>query len=140
MAHLPAPEHDRDLDLVTFAQKAGTCRVLVSKSPGPILGRYFISLIPVLVVLRRDSLARWAASYLKRLVVHDLADGRVGFGGHLDEVQVHLTSDGEGLRQGFDSKLVALRVDEANLPGPDPIIGAVLVLVRCSGYAASLLR
>jgi hypothetical protein len=51
-----------------------------------------------------------------------------------------LTSDGEGLGQGFDAELVALRVDEANLPGPDAIIGTVLVLVRCSGYAASLLR
>jgi hypothetical protein len=39
----------------------------VSKSPVPIFGRYFISLMLVLVVLRRDSFARWAASYLKRL-------------------------------------------------------------------------
>ena len=32
--------------------------------PVPILGRYFISLMLVLVVLRRDSLARWASSNL----------------------------------------------------------------------------
>jgi hypothetical protein len=51
-----------------------------------------------------------------------------------------LTSEVEGLGQGFDPELIPLRVDEANLPGPDPIIGAVLVLVRYSGYAASLLR
>lgn len=48
-------------------KKRATCRVLVSKSPAPIFGRYFISLMLVLVDLRRDSLARWAVSYLKRL-------------------------------------------------------------------------
>ena len=41
-----------------------TWRVLVSKSPTPILGRYFISLMLLLVALRRDSLARWASSNL----------------------------------------------------------------------------
>ena len=55
------------LTLWPSPRKRATCRVLVSKSPTPILGRYFISLMLVLVVLRRDSLARWAASYLKRL-------------------------------------------------------------------------
>ena len=41
-----------------------TFEVLVPKSPDPILGRYFISFSPVCVDLRRDSLARCAASYL----------------------------------------------------------------------------
>ena len=40
-----------------------TERVLVAKSPPPILGRYFISLMETLLALRRDSLSRWAASY-----------------------------------------------------------------------------
>ena len=46
------------------ARKCSTLRVLVSKSPPPIFGRYFISLMTTLLVLRRDSLAFWAASYL----------------------------------------------------------------------------
>ena len=55
--------------IVTFtlepcSKKPRTLRVLVSKSPGPILGRYFISLTTMLVLFRRDSFARWAASYL----------------------------------------------------------------------------
>ncbi len=41
-----------------------TLRVLVSKSPGPILGRYFISLTVWFEDFFRDSLARWSASYL----------------------------------------------------------------------------
>ncbi len=41
-----------------------TLRVLVSKSPFEIFGRYFISLMETLLVLRRDSFAFWAASYL----------------------------------------------------------------------------
>ena len=40
-----------------------TLRVLVSKSPGPIFGRYFISLIAVVLALRRFSFSRWLASY-----------------------------------------------------------------------------
>ena len=46
MEDLSAPEHDRDLDLVALVRNLATWRVLVSKSPGPIFGRYFISLIP----------------------------------------------------------------------------------------------
>ncbi len=41
-----------------------TLRVLVSKSPWPILTRYFISLRVTDDVLRRDSFARCAASNL----------------------------------------------------------------------------
>jgi len=41
-----------------------TLAVFVSKSPLPILTRYFISLMETEVDFRRDSLARWAASYL----------------------------------------------------------------------------
>src|SRR5688572_13091969 len=46
------------------ARKCSTFLVLVSKSPLPILTRYFISLMEIWVVLRRDSFCFWAASYL----------------------------------------------------------------------------
>ncbi len=46
-----------------WPRNSATLRVLVSKSPSLILGRYFISLIDALLDLRRDSLSRWAASY-----------------------------------------------------------------------------
>ncbi|GIT45831.1 MAG: hypothetical protein Ct9H300mP12_04160 [Acidimicrobiales bacterium] len=64
MLHLPTPEHDRDLDLAASPKNASTFRVLVAKSPGPILGRYFISLTRTWVAFLRDSLARWDCSYL----------------------------------------------------------------------------
>jgi len=41
-----------------------TLAVFVSKSPLPILTRYFISLMEMAVDLRRDCLACCAASYL----------------------------------------------------------------------------
>ena len=41
-----------------------TLRVLVSKSPLPIFGRYFTSLTDTLVDFRRASLAFWPSSYL----------------------------------------------------------------------------
>ena len=46
------------------SRNSSTLRVLVSKSPLPILTRYFISLMEICVVLRRDSFAFWPASYL----------------------------------------------------------------------------
>ena len=52
------------LTLWPSSRNLATCRVLVSKSPSPIFGRYFISLIPTWTALRLDSLARWAASNL----------------------------------------------------------------------------
>ena len=52
------------LTLWPSARKPATLRVLVSKSPGPIFSRYFISLRLALVDFRRDSRARWASSNL----------------------------------------------------------------------------
>ena len=52
------------LTLLPLPRNSSTLRVLVSKSPGPILGRYFISLTSTWVAFLRDSLARWDASYL----------------------------------------------------------------------------
>src|SRR5664280_1191709 len=52
------------LTLWPSSRNLATWRVLVSKSPGPILGRYFISLTPTFWVLRRDSLAFCASSNL----------------------------------------------------------------------------
>ena len=45
-------------------RNSATLRVLVSKSPVPIFGRYFISLMETADDLRRDSFAFWASSYL----------------------------------------------------------------------------
>ncbi len=55
------------LTLWPSARKPETLRVLVSKSPGPIFRRYFISLRLALVDFRRDSLARCASSNLNLL-------------------------------------------------------------------------
>ncbi len=45
------------LTLWPSSKNLATWRVLVEKSPVPILGRYFISLMLVLVAFFRDSLA-----------------------------------------------------------------------------------
>ncbi len=55
------------LTLWPSSRKRATWRVFVVKSPVPILGRYFISLMLVLVAFFRDSFARCADSYLNRL-------------------------------------------------------------------------
>jgi len=56
--------------------------------------------------------------------VHDAADRGVGPGCHLDEVEVELTGDGEGLGQQFDAELFAVGVYEADLAGTDAVIDA----------------
>ena len=139
MAHLPAPEHDRDLDLVAFGEEPGDLAGLGVEVAGPDLG-------PVLHLLDAGAgglaprlLGPLRLVELELAVVHDPADRRVGLGRHLDEVEIQLPGDGERLGQRLDPELLAVGIDEADLPGADPIVDPVLVVVGCSGYAASLL-
>ena len=57
---------------------------------------------------------------------------------HLDQVEIELAGDVEGLREGPDTQLLAISRDEANLASPDAIVDPGLIGGRC-GYAASLL-
>jgi hypothetical protein len=72
-------------------------------------------------------------------VVEDPAHRRFGERGHLDEIELQVPGDREGLRQGLDAQLVAVRIDEAYLTRPDPVVDPEVGAVRC-GYAASLLE
>ena len=127
--HLPAPEHDRDLDLVALAEELLDLAGLGVEVAGADLG-------PVLHLLDRR---RWCSCLpgflgpLGRLVlvlavVHDPADRRVGLVGHLDEVEVELPGHGQRLGQGLDADLVAVGADQAHLAGSDAIVDPGLVV------------
>ena len=137
--HLPAPEHDRDLDLVALAEELLDLAGLGVEVAGADLG-------PVLHLLDRDvgALAAGLLGLLRRLVlvlavVHDPADRRVGLVGHLDEVEVQLTGDGECLGQRLDADLRAVGSDQADLTGSDAIVDPGLVVARRRSYGRSLL-
>ena len=116
------------LTLCPSPRNCSTLRVLVSKSPAPILGRYFISLTTTLVDFLPGFLRPLRRLVLVLAVVHDPADGRVGLVGHLDEVELELPGHGEGLGQRLDADLVAVGSDEAHLAGADAVVDPGLVV------------
>ena len=125
------------LTLWPSERNSATFRVLVSKSPTPILGRYFISLTETLDAFRRDSLARCFSSYChfrKSMIRHT---GGVASGRHLHQVQIALLGHPQGVRQRHDADLLAVLADEADLTGADAVVDPVLV---GRGYGRSLLR
>ena len=137
--------------IVTFTlcpsdRNLSTFLVLVSKSPVPILGRYFISLMETLAALPGfpGLLGRLV---LELPVVHDLADRRVGLRGHLHQIEIELLGHGQGLGERLDADLGPVRSDEPDFPGSDPVVdprlGVVVVAVvggRGRSYCRSLMR
>ena len=57
---------------------------------------------------------------------------------HLDEIEVELTGDVEGLGQRLDAELSPVGIDEADLPSPDAIVDLGLVIDRRSYLGISL--
>ena len=140
VSHLAAPEHDRDLDLVALAQE-----LLHLLGLGVEVAR--ADLGPVLHLLDDDvgALLARLLGLLGRLVlvlavVHDPADRGVGLVGHLDQVEVQVPGDGQGLGQGPDADLVSVGSHQADLAGADPVVDPGLVVGRRSYGRSSFMR
>jgi hypothetical protein len=71
--------------------------------------------------LRRASRA-FCALVFELSVVHELADGRSRHRGDLDEIQVRLCGQFEGLADRHDADLLALWAHETHLGHPDPVV------------------
>ena len=134
VGHLATAEHDRELDLVAFAEEAhhvlhlGGVVVLVDLGPELHLldddVRGLALRLPAPLFLLVDVPA----------VVHDPADRRVGVGRDLDQVELLLTGLGQRFREGLDAELFALGTDEEHLAGSDAVVDPDLVcsyLVTC---------
>src|SRR5207244_13420559 len=75
-------------------------------------------------------------------VVHDLGDGRVGLGRHLDEVEVLAVGVLACLVRGLDSELATVVVDQPDARNANRIVDARRVarrragMVVCHAYSA----
>src|SRR3954469_11374449 len=134
VGHLSAPELQRDLDLVAVRKEilhVTDLRVEVTladlRTELDFLDRHLDGLLA-----RFLGLLAFLVPELS--VVHDPAHRWVRHGRHLDEIEVLLTGESEGIWQILDSKLAAVCADEANLSGANAIVVPVLRLLRrCYG-------
>ncbi len=136
--HLPAPEHDRHLDLAPVTEELLDLPGLGGKVAGTDLG-------PVLHLLDQD-VRGLLAGFLGTLgllvlvlpVVHDPTDRWIGLVSHLHEVEAEVTCHGNRLREGADTDLVTLGSDKPHLACADAVVDPGL-LVGWRFYCSALL-
>ena len=130
---LATAEHDHDLDLVAGGEEPldvallGAVVVRVDLQPETDLLEDRVRLVP-------PGLTGLHVCFVLELaVVHDLADGRTSVRGHLDEVEVGVLGQAQGVLHADDADLLAVGADQADLGDADPIVDAGLadvVLLR----------
>src|SRR5689334_3644958 len=130
MGHLAPAEHDRHLDLVARLEEALDVALLgvvvVLRDLRPELDLPDGDLL--LVLARGLLLLRLLVLVLR--VVEDAADGRLGVGRHLDEVEVALLRVAERVCRAHDPDLLAGVVDEPDLGHPDAFVDPGGVTLR----------
>ena len=138
MEDLAAAEHDGDLDLVTLLEELGHLPGLGVEVARSDLRAVLHLLDPYVDGLAPGLLGPLGLIELVLAEVHDAADRGVGPGGHLDQVEVEVTGDGQRLGQQFDAELLALGVDQAHLTGADAVVDAGIVGGDGGCYSTSL--
>lgn len=123
---LTTTEHDRDLDLVALLEEPDDVTLL-----GVIVVR--VDLRPELHLLDdrvRLVLARLTGLHgrlvLELPVVHELAHGRTGGRRHLDQVEVVLLCEFQGLGKRNNPDLLAAGTDKSHLGNANPVVDAGL--------------
>ena len=127
VGHLTTAEHDRELDLVAFAQEPHHVLHL-----GDVV--VLVDLGPELHLLDDDvrGLALRLTTTLFLLVdvapvVHDPADRGVGVGRHLDQIELELPGVGKRFREWLDAELLALGTDEEDFASSNAVVDPDLV-------------
>ena len=130
MGHLAAAEHDRHLDLVARLEEALDVALLgvvvVLRDLRPELD---LPDVDLLLVLARGLLLLDLLVLVLR-VVQDAADGRLGVGRDLDQVEVALLRLAQGLVGAHDPHLLAVLVDEPDLGNADALVDPGGVALR----------
>jgi hypothetical protein len=119
---LAAAEHDRDLDLVALLEEPHHVTLL-----GLVVVRVDLRTELHLLDDRVDLLLAVLTGLDGRLVlelavVHELADRRLAVRGHLDQVEVRLDSQSQGVLDADDADLFAVGADESYFRNADPIV------------------
>ena len=123
---LTTTEHDRDLHLVALLQEPhdvtllGLVVVRVDLRAELHLLDDHVGLVPARLTGLLGVLV------LELPVVHELADRRSRHGGDLDEVEVGLLREPEGVLDADDADGLAVGADEPDLGYPDPVVDAQL--------------
>ena len=131
---LATAEHDRDLDLVATLEEAHDVALLGLVVVGVDLRSELLLLDhgELLVAAGLPGLLR--ALVLELAVVHELADRRAGGGGDLDEVELGLLRQPQGVLDAHDADLLAVRADQADLGNADAVVDARLCADGVSSF------
>jgi hypothetical protein len=123
---LASAEHDGDLDLVATLEEAHDVALLGLVVMGVDLGAELLLLDrgQLLVPAGLPGLLR--ALVLELAVVHELADRGAGLGRDLDEVELGLLGEPQGVLDTHDADLLAVRSDEPDLRHANPVVDAWL--------------
>jgi len=123
---LTTAEHDRDLHLVALLQEADDVALLGLVVVGVDLGTklHLLDDHVRLVATRLASLL--GVLVLELAVVHELADRRSRGRCDLDQVEVGLLRESQGVVDADDADGLAVRAHETDLGNPDPVVDAQL--------------
>ena len=130
VGHFTAAEADGDLDPVTLQEEFLGVSQLHIEVAGVDTGGHtdLLDLHHMLVLF--GLLVPFGLLKFEFSVIHELANGRDGVGGNLDQVHTRVIGVALGLRGGHDAELRAVRADQADLAVTDLLID----LMRRAGY------
>jgi len=130
MQRLAPPEHDRDLDLGSLAQKAHDVPLLGLVVMNPDL-RSELDLLDLNLELMLPGLLGALLLLVAVLrVIHHPRDGRIRAGRNLDEVEALAERELERLLRGEDPDLLALVVHQADALRTDLLVDSLVTLAR----------
>src|SRR6266498_3594437 len=122
VGHLPAPEHDGDLDLVALAQETFDVALLGSVVVLVDLGPHLHFLEDDQALLAPGLLGLDGLLVLVLRVVHQLADRRPRHRRDLDQVEVELVGHPQGGDGIHHAELLPVGTHHPDLGGPDPVV------------------
>src|SRR5882762_908759 len=134
---LPAPEHDRHLDLVSVLEEAPDMALLRLVVMGVDLRAELLLLDDGELLVAAGLAGLLRALVLELAVVHELADRRPCLSGDLDQVKVSFPRQSQGVFDAHDADLLAVGSDEPDLGYADAVVDARLCADGVSSVSGS---